>query len=122
MMQVNGERIMARIARLAQFTEADRPYTRRAFTDLYLQARDWLRGEFETPGLTPRLDEGANLFGERAGRESGLGAQLLGSHIDPLAGGGRFDGIAGVVTAVEVAQVQHENAVRLRHGLALVEC
>ena len=121
MMQVNGERIMARIARLAQFTEADRPYTRRAFTDLYLQARDWLRGEFETAGLTPRLDEGANLFGERAGRESGLGALLLGSHIDTVAGGGRFDGIAGVVTALEVAQVLHENGVRLRHDLGIVD-
>src|SRR5690625_3510572 len=121
MMQVNGERIMARISRLAQFTKADRPYTRRAFTDLYLQARNWLRGEFETAGLTPRLDEGANLFGERAGRESGLGALLLGSHIDTVAGGGRFDGIAGVITALEVAQVLHENGVRLRYDLGIVD-
>ncbi len=103
-LQVNRDRLMSRIEALAQISEPDRPWTRRAFTDLFLQGRDWLAGEFRAAGLEPRLDAGANLVGERAGTEAGLGALMLGSHTDTVAGGGRFDGIAGVLTALEVAQ------------------
>ncbi len=46
---------------------------------------------------------------------------MLGSHSDTVAGGGRFDGIAGVVTALEVAQVLHENGHELKHPLRIVD-
>src|SRR5690625_753863 len=120
-MQVNGPRIMARIERLAQFTEPERPYTRRAFTDLYLQAREGLQAEFRAAGLEPRVDAGANLLGERRGLRPELGALMLGSHSDTVAGGGRFDGIAGVITALEVAQVLHENGLELQHALCVAD-
>lgn len=120
-LQVNGERIMARIAALAALTEPGRPYTRRAFTELFLDGRAWLRVEFEKAGLEVHIDAGANLIGERIGRGSGLGALMLGSHSDTVVGGGRFDGIAGVVAALEVAQVLHENGVELQHPLRIVD-
>ncbi len=120
-LQVSRDRLRSRIEALAQITEPDRPWTRRAFTDLFLQGRDWLAGEFRAAGLEPRLDAGANLVGERAGTEAGLGALMLGSHTDTVAGGGRFDGIAGVLTALEVAQVLHENGVQHRHPLMIVD-
>src|SRR5690625_1417714 len=118
---IDGGRIMARIGRLASFTEPDRPFTRRAFTGQYVQARDWLAGEFRAAGLEPRVDAGANLLGERRGTEPERGALLLGSHIDTVTGGGRFDGIAGVIAALEVAQVLHENGVKLRHDLVIAD-
>lgn len=120
-LRVDGARIMRRIAALARLTEPDRPYTRRAFTDLYLEGREWLEGEFRQAGLDPRLDAGANLVGERPGRRPGLGALTLGSHTDTVPGGGRFDGIAGVVCALEVAQVLNESGVRLEHPLRVVD-
>lgn len=120
-LQVNGERIMARIASLAALTEPDRPFTRRAFTELFLEGRAWLQGEFEQAGLETHIDAGANLIGSRAGAQEGLGALMLGSHSDTVAGGGRFDGIAGVITALEVAQVLHENGVELAHPLKIVD-
>src|SRR5690606_14233533 len=120
-LRVDGARIMRRIAALARLTEPDRPYTRRAFTDLYLEGREWLEGEFRQAGLDPRLDAGANLVGERPGRRPGLGALTLGSHTDTVPGGGRFDGIGGVVCALEVAQVLNESGVRLEHPLRVVD-
>lgn len=114
---VDADRVRRRIERLASFTEPERPYTRRAFTEVYAQARAWLRGEFEAAGLEVALDAGGNLVGRRQGRRAGGKALAAGSHIDTVVGGGRFDGVAGVVAALEAAQVLGESGVELEHAL-----
>ena len=117
MLPVDAGRVARRIERLAAFTEPDRPYTRRAFTELHDRARAWLREEFEAAGLEVGLDAGGNLVGRRPGRRAGASALAAGSHIDTVVGGGRYDGIAGVVAALEAAQVLHESGVHLEHAL-----
>lgn len=118
---VNAARLSARITRLAEFTEPGRPYTRRAFTDVYAAAREWLAAEFRAAGLKTRLDAGANLIGERPGSDPAAGTIMIGSHIDTVTGGGRFDGIAGVIAGLEVAQALQETGTSLRHGLAVAD-
>lgn len=120
-LSASSERIARRLAVLEQFTEADRPYTRRAFTPLYSEARTWLAQEMESVGLSVALDAGANLIGTQAGQENTHGALMMGSHIDTVVGGGRFDGIAGVIAALEVAEVLHENSAPLRHPFKVVD-
>jgi len=117
LLAVDEARIRRRIERLAALTEREQPYTRRAFTDLYRQARAWLADEFRSAGLEPEVDDGGNLVGRRPGRREGAPALAAGSHIDTVAGGGRFDGIAGVVVALEAAQVLLENGIELDHPL-----
>lgn len=119
--RIDPTRIDRRVRHLTELTEAERPYTRRAFTDLYLEARSWLAQEFREAGLTPFLDAGANLHGTRPGAEEGLPALMLGSHIDTVPNGGRFDGIAGVITALEAAQALAEAGTTLRHELRVID-
>jgi N-carbamoyl-L-amino-acid hydrolase len=45
---------------------------------------------------------------------------MLGSHIDSVPGGGNYDGNVGVIGAIEVARVLHDNAVAIRHPLEVV--
>lgn len=118
---VDPQRLERRLQRLTEMTEPERPYTRRAFTGLYLDARAWLEDELRDAGLTPSIDAGANLVGARPGREPELPALMLGSHIDTVPNGGRFDGIAGVLTALEAAQALHEADVPLRHALRVID-
>ncbi|MEX2536055.1 MAG: M20 family metallo-hydrolase [Trueperaceae bacterium] len=117
LLAVNTLRVRERIERLAALTESGRPYTRRAFTDLFKEARGWLGEELRGAGLEPSVDAGGNLVGRRPGSDSNLPALAAGSHIDTVVGGGRFDGIAGVVAALEAAHTLHENGVELRHPL-----
>ncbi|PJM85753.1 Zn-dependent hydrolase, partial [Achromobacter ruhlandii] len=63
---LNAERLWSRVETLSRYTLPDQPWTRRAFSPLFLQAREWLRGEFEAAGLATRLDAGGNLIGTRA--------------------------------------------------------
>jgi N-carbamoyl-L-amino-acid hydrolase len=119
--RVNAERIRERVERLAQMTDPGVPYTRRAFTPIYQDARDWLAAEFRSAGLEPRTDAGGNLLGIRVGRGAEMPALALGSHIDTVPGGGRFDGIAGVVAALEAAQALEEAGVELEHPVWVID-
>lgn len=122
MLSVNWERVNARIEHLSQIVDPQLPkYTRRAFTDIYTTSREWLTEEFRSAGLTTRLDECVNLIGRREGSSPNAPTIVVGSHTDTVNAGGRFDGAAGVVAALEVAQVLDENAVQLQHPLEVID-
>ncbi|WP_149738232.1 Zn-dependent hydrolase [Rhizobium sp. RU20A] len=106
---------------LARISEPDRPYTRRAFTPLFLEGRAFLAAAFRAAGLETRIDAAGNLIGRRRGKKAGLGTIMLGSHSDTVPEGGRFDGIAGVAAALAVARALEENGVRLDHDLEIVD-
>ncbi len=120
-MGINAERLWDRLQQLARITDPDRPYTRRSFTDLFLEGRAWLAREFAAAGLDVSLDAGANLIGRRAGSDASLAPIVAGSHSDTVPHGGRFDGIAGVLVALEVAQSLTEHSVTLRHPLEVID-
>lgn len=117
----SAARIEEDIAALAAITEPDRPYTRRAFTPTFLKGRDWLKQRFEAAGLTVHVDAAGNLIGSRAGRNPGLGTIMLGSHSDTVPDGGRYDGIAGVSAALEVARALADRNITLDHDLEIID-
>ena len=120
-LSVDAGRIADLIKGLARITEPDRPYTRRAFTPLFLEGRAFLEQRFKAAGLETRIDAAGNLIGRRKGRKPGLGTIMLGSHSDTVPEGGRFDGIAGVAAALEVAQSLGDAGIRLDHDLEVVD-
>jgi N-carbamoyl-L-amino-acid hydrolase len=113
-------RISEDIAALAEITEPGRPYTRRAFTPMFLRGREWLVRRFEAAGLETRIDASGNLIGRRRGTVGGR-TIMLGSHSDTVPDGGRFDGIAGVSAALEVARALHDQRIDLKHDLEIVD-
>ena len=118
---VDPVRIADTVKGLARITEPDKPYTRRAFTPLFLNGRAFLEQRFRAAGLETRIDASGNLIGRRKGRKSALGTIMLGSHSDTVPEGGRFDGIAGVAAALEVAQALNDAGIRLDHDLEIVD-
>jgi beta-ureidopropionase / N-carbamoyl-L-amino-acid hydrolase len=118
---VNPARIADDISALAAITEPGRPYTRRAFSPMFLKGRDYLAARFAAAGLTTRIDAGGNLIGTRRGTKPGQGVIMLGSHSDTVPDGGRFDGIAGVSAALEVARALSDHNITLEHDLEIVD-
>ena len=118
---INIDRLSARIEAISRFTLPDVPWTRRAFTPLFLEARTWLKEEFARAGLVVTQDAALNLIGRREGTKAGAKPLIIGSHCDTVVGGGRFDGILGVLAGLEVAQTLHEQKVQLAHPFELID-
>lgn len=119
--RIQADRLWQRLETLASFTRPDVPWTRRAFSPEFDEARNWLRGQFEQAGLSVRTDAAGNLTGRCEGTEPGRAPLVTGSHCDTVVGGGRFDGILGVLAGLEVAQSLHEGGVLLRHPLEVID-
>ncbi len=75
-----------------------------AFTPAYNEVRDLVEGWMKAAGLKTRVDAVGNLYGRKEGRSRGLPAVMVGSHLDSQSPGGRFDGAAGVLTALEAVR------------------
>ena len=106
---------------LAAITDPARPYTRRSFSGLFLQGRAWLEERFKQAGLVTDIDAAGNLIGRRQGNHPELGVIAIGSHSDTVASGGRFDGIAGVATGLEVVRALDDAGVRLDHTIEIID-
>ncbi len=118
---LNAERLWSRVEELSKLTVPDMPWTRRAFTDLFLQGRDWLKTQFEAAGLVVSMDAAANLIGRREGRSPTCKPIITGSHCDTVLSGGRFDGIVGVLAGIEVAHTLREQNIVLEHPLEVID-
>ena len=114
-----AERLQEDIETLTRMTRPDLPYTRRAFSDEDRAARAWVAGEMRAAGLAVTVDAAANVIGRLPGRQDGPSI-MAGSHLDTVQAGGRFDGIAGVLAALEVARCLHEAGHRLARPLEVV--
>ncbi len=118
-LEVRRDRLRADLEAIARFTDPDLPYTRRAFTPRYTEARRWLTERFIDAGLDVRTDAAGNLIGRRGG--AGDRVLMLGSHTDTVEAGGRFDGIVGVMGALEVARALKESGTELSLPLEVVD-
>lgn len=118
---INIDRLWSDVETISGYTKPDEPWTRRAFSQQFLDARDWLKGRMEQASLTVEVDAAANLIGRLAGDGTGKGAIVSGSHCDTVVAGGRFDGIAGVLAALEVSRALQDAGKMLRHGFEVVD-
>lgn len=103
------ERIRHDIDELAKFSVTQGSgCCRQTYTKEFSQARDYLVNEMKNIGLSVREDAVGNLIGRMEGKNPDAPVIMCGSHFDTVRTGGRFDGLAGVVTALEVARVMKE--------------
>ncbi len=121
MITINSDRLWNRIEALSRFTDPAKPWTRRAFDIQFAQGRAWLEEEFKAAGLSVEVDAGGNLIGRSPGTGRGLGALVAGSHSDTVPAGGRFDGMLGLLAALEAVQSIREQQVALAHPLEVVD-
>jgi len=120
-LRVNGDRLNQRFVDLARFgMNAEGGMDRFAFSDADVASRPYLKKSLEAAGLEVHVDEAGNIFGRREGSNPDLPPIVFGSHTDSVANGGRFDGPAGTLSAIEVAQVINERRITTLHPLEVV--
>jgi N-carbamoyl-L-amino-acid hydrolase len=119
---VDKRRLWADLMALGALTETERPYTRRAFSPLFAEGRALLSERLRGAGLAVRIDAAGNLIGRLQGADPAAGVIALGSHSDTVPRGGRFDGVAGVIAAVEVARAIAASGEQPRHSIEVIDC
>lgn len=116
------ERLVGDLESLAQFADPSMPgWTRRVFGEPYRESRQWVSDVMKAAGLDVTTDKAGNLLGRLPGRAGNGRALVTGSHTDSVVGGGRFDGICGVLGAVEAVRCLRESGVQLWHDLVVVD-
>lgn len=99
---VDSHRLTRWIDELAAFSEAPAPaVTRVLFSDVDLAARAWVIARCEEEGLAIRQDAVGNIFARWPGTHDDQPAVATGSHIDAIPNAGRYDGVVGVLGALE---------------------
>ena len=117
-MTVQRARLERRIAELSAIGGSGTSVTRLGLSPEEQRARELVGGWLEARGAIVRRDAAANLYG-RFGGETGP-AVLVGSHIDSVPEGGRFDGALGVLCAVEAVEALLDDGVVLRRPVEVV--
>ncbi len=119
--QANPSRIAEMLEAIARTgADADGGISRLCFTPAEREAHALVGGWLKDLGLSVRQDAIGNTIAERRGSEPGLPAIGVGSHLDSVPHGGQFDGIVGVVGAVELVRLLHEQGVATRHPIRVV--
>lgn len=85
------------------------------------KVRRWLREEVEKLDCTVTVDQMGNMFARQRGSlGSPVPMTAMGSHLDTQPRGGRYDGILGVLAALEVLRTMKENGFRTNFDTGLV--
>ncbi|MEC5319605.1 allantoate amidohydrolase [Brenneria populi subsp. brevivirga] len=118
--QSAARRIMARCDALAEISETAGQLTRVYLSPEHLRANalvgEWMR----EAGMRVWQDSVGNICGRYEGRQPDAPALLLGSHLDTVRNAGRYDGMLGVLTAIEAVGALHRRNIRLPLALEVV--
>src|SRR6185295_12146331 len=121
-LRVNSDRMLASFNQLALIgATADGGVNRPTFSEAHLAARKWFREEIERSGLEFRTDGAGNHSAVLTSERSNVPTLLLGSHLDSVPNGGRFDGALGVIAALEVLRTVKASGIKLNVNLEAID-
>ena len=120
-LKVNRQRLLQRLDALAVFgVDPTGGWSRYSFSEEDLKARDLLTQWTTGLGMTARTDAAGNLIARLEGSDPDLPAVAVGSHLDTVKNGGKFDGVYGVVAGLEAINVLVEQKVSHRRPVELI--
>lgn len=113
-------RIMQRADTLAALSETPDGLTRVYLSHEHLRANHLVASWMEQVGMTTWQDAVGNICGRYEGANEGAQAVLLGSHLDTVRNAGRYDGMLGVLSGLEVVAYLYQNAIQLEQAIEIV--
>lgn len=92
---------------------------RQTLTDADSEGRHLFQSWCEAAGMTMGVDTMGNMFATRAGADPDALPVYMGSHLDTQPTGGKYDGVLGVLAALEVVRSLNDMGVRTRHPIVV---
>jgi N-carbamoyl-L-amino-acid hydrolase len=121
MLRVNGPRLLQNIRSLAKIGQTpEGGVSRPAFSEADVAGRAWFKRTVEATGLEFRTDSAGNLSAILPVADPDAQTLLVGSHLDTVPNGGRFDGALGVLAALEALQTLQVAQLNLPYHLEAI--
>ena len=121
-LRINGTRLQGTLEEMAKIGATPNGGVQRlALSNEDREARDLLVRWLQEMDLEIMIDEMGNIFGKREGKNNNLPPVISGSHMDSQPKGGRFDGILGVMGALEVLRTIHQNKIETERSIMIVD-
>ena len=121
-LRIHGKRLRSALEEMATIGATSGGGVQRlALSDEDKRARDVFTEWLHEMDLEVMIDEMGNIFGKRAGKGKDLSPVMSGSHIDSQPKGGRFDGILGVMGALEIVRTLNDHGVETDRPIIIVD-
>ncbi|PLR80374.1 Zn-dependent hydrolase [Bacillus canaveralius] len=118
---ISGKRLSTRIEKLGEIGRTkDHGVQRLALSKEDRQATILVSEWMVEAGMTVSHDHFGNLIGRKEGRNPDLKPVMIGSHIDSVRNGGKFDGIIGVLAGIEIVQAISDASLAHEHPIEVV--
>jgi allantoate deiminase len=117
---LSAQRIWDRCEALARLSELDGGLTRVFLSKEQKAANALVLGWMAEAGMSARLDAIGNVIGRYEGGRPGLPCLMMGSHLDTVRDAGKYDGMLGVVAAVECVHALDACGKRLPFAIEIV--
>ena len=118
---IQKERLQKDFAAMAQLTGLGEGVNRLAFTDADWEGRQYIIDRMTDAGLDVEIDGFGNVIGYKVGTNPDLPVVMVGSHTDSVPNGGNYDGVAGVLSAIEVVRSIIDDGFEHEHTIAVVD-
>ncbi|MEM9212090.1 MAG: Zn-dependent hydrolase [Pseudomonadota bacterium] len=92
---------------------------RQTLTDEDAEGRTLFQTWCDAAGLTMGVDTMGNMFATRAGEDPDALPVYMGSHLDTQPTGGKYDGVLGVLGALEVVRTLNDLDVKTKHPIVI---
>ena len=100
--------------------QPDGTFSRIAYSKEDVKGRELFRSWFAQLGIPTRVDEAGNIIARMEGKDSSLPAIVMGSHLDTVPDGGKYDGVVGCVGGLAVCEAMKEAGYVPNHPLEVV--
>ena len=114
-LRINGQRLWDSLMTMAEIGATTKGgCNRQALTDKDKQGRDLFVKWCIDAGCSIKVDKMGNIFARRSGKDNDLPPVIAGSHLDTQPTGGKFDGVYGVLSALEVIRSLNDAGVETK--------
>lgn len=112
------ERMKDKIKTFSQFGDAGHGgITRYSLSEAAVQARNEYRKRMEAIGAEIEIDDLGNMYATIQGSDPDAKRIVMASHVDSVKNGGNYDGILGVLSAMEVLESVVDQKIPHKHPL-----
>ncbi len=119
-LRVNGDRLWDMLEEMAKIGPGIAGgNNRQTLTDADGEGRHLFRKWCEEAGMTVGVDKMGTMFATRAGTDPDALPVYLGSHLDTQPTGGKYDGVLGVLAALEVARTMNDLGIKTKHPIVV---